>query len=100
MTLRLHAAAHDAERFPRYAIFRDEPGADGVKWTLARRVNVRMLRIHREKFATVLKHEAKAGNNNAAAHTAVIALDERDHVSFIIGGTQVNRVALIQRRIS
>src|SRR5438552_7005693 len=100
MTLRLHAAAHDAERFPRFAIFHDEAGDDGVKWTLARRVNVRMLRIHREKFATVLKHEAESRHDDAAAHTAVIALDERDHVPFIIGGTQVNRVALIERRIS
>src|SRR5205809_449881 len=62
MTLRLHAAAHDAERFPRFAIFHDEPGNDRVKWTFPRRVNVRMLRIHREKFATVLKHEARSAH--------------------------------------
>jgi len=57
-------------------------------------------RLHREKFAAVLKHESEPGHDNAAAHAAVIALNERNHVAFVVGGAQVNRVALIERRIS
>ena len=64
-----------------------------MKWTFGRRVNVRVIRIHRKKFATILKHEAKSTYNNAAAHAAIIALDEADHVPFVVGGAEVNRVA-------
>src|ERR1700694_1530482 len=45
VTLRLHSAAHDAERLPRFAILHDESWNDGVKRALARRVNVGVLRI-------------------------------------------------------
>ena len=95
VTLRLHPAAHDTERFPRLAAFHHEPGNDGVKRTFARRVNVRVARLHREKFAAILKHEAEPGNNNTAAHPAIIALDETDHVPFVISGAEVNRVAAV-----
>ena len=71
-----------------------------MKRAFARRVNVRVARLHREKFAAILKHEAESGNNDAAAHPAIIALNQANHVALIIGGTEVNRVALIQRRIS
>ena len=94
VTLRLHAAAHDAECFPRFAIFHDEAGDDGVEGTFARRVNIRVTGFHREKFAAILKHEAEAGHDDAAAHAAIIALNERDHVAFIIGGAHINSVAV------
>src|SRR6266536_3834327 len=100
MTLRLHAAAHDAECFPRLAIFHHEPGYDGVKWSFPRRVNVRVIWVHREKFAASLKHESKPGHDNAAAHAAVVALNQANHVAFVIGGAVLIRVVRRPRRIT
>src|SRR5262249_27157693 len=79
MTLRLHAAAHDTECFPRFAVFHHESGNNGVKWTFPRRVNIRVLRVHREKFSAILKHESQTRHNDPTAHPAIIALNERDH---------------------
>src|SRR5882724_12911749 len=100
MTLRLHPATHDAKRFPRLAVLHHETGNDGVKWTFARRVNIRVSRLHREKFAPILKHESKPRHDNAAAHASIIALNQANHVAFVIRGAEVDRVALIQRWIS
>src|SRR6266404_9838876 len=80
VTLRLHAAAHDTECFPWFAIFHHETWNNGVKRTFARRVNIRVSWIHRKKFTTILKHEAEAGHHDPAAHAAIIALNQRDHV--------------------
>src|SRR5207247_5696308 len=100
MTLWLHAAAHHAECFPRFAVFHDKPGNNGVKRTFARRVSVRVSRLQGKKFATILKHEPEAGHDDTAAHPAIIALNERDHVAFIIRSAHVNCVALLERRIA
>src|SRR3954447_2814273 len=80
MTLRLHAASHDTESFPRFTVFHHESRNNGVKRAFARRVNIRVLRVHREKFAAILKHETQTWHNDPAAHAAIIALNERDHV--------------------
>src|SRR5438445_10465818 len=95
MTLGLHAAAHDSEGEPRFFIFHDEPGNNGVKGTFARRVNVGVIRFHREKLATILKHEAESRHNDPAAHAAVITLNERDHIALIVRRAHVNSVAVI-----
>ena len=71
-----------------------------MKRTLARRVNVRVSGIHGKKLAAILKHESESGYHDAAAHSAIVALYERDHVAFIIGGAQIDRVTLIQARIT
>src|SRR5437016_14009219 len=92
MTLRLHAAAHDTESFPRFTIFHHESGNDGVKRTFARRVNIRVTRIHREKFAAILKHQPESGHDDAAAHAAVDALDQAYYVTFVIDRRKINRV--------
>src|SRR5947199_1500175 len=75
VTLWLHAAAHDAECFPRFAVFHHETGNNGVKRTFTGRVNVRVSRLHGKKFATILKHEPEAGHHDTAAHAAIIALN-------------------------
>src|SRR4029077_9332996 len=80
MTLRLHAAAHDTESFPRFAVFHHESWNNGVKRALTGRINVRVLRVHREKLAAILKHEPQAGHDDTAAHSTIIALDERYHI--------------------
>src|SRR4029450_7351571 len=84
MALRLHAATHDAESFPRFAVFHHESGNNGLKRAFTRRVNIRVLRVHREKLAAILKHESKTRHDDPATHPAIIALDERDHVALII----------------
>src|SRR6476620_4516765 len=100
MTLRLHTAAHDTESFPRFAVFHHESGNNGVKRTFARRVNIRVLRIHRKKLTAILQHKSKARNDDPAAHSAIIALYERHYVAFIIGRAHANRIALIERRVA
>src|SRR5882724_2777808 len=74
--LRLHASAHDTECFPRFAIFHDETRNNGVKRAFAWRVNIRVSRIHRKKFTTILKHEPKTRYHDPAAHPPVIALTQ------------------------
>ena len=46
VTLRLHAAAHHAECVPWLPILHDKTWNDGVKWSLARRVNIGVTRLH------------------------------------------------------
>ena len=80
--------------------FMTKRGDDGVKGPFARGVNIRVAGFHREKFAAILKHEAEARHDDAAAHAAIIALDEADHVAFVIGGAHVDGVAILQRRVA
>jgi hypothetical protein len=56
-----------------------------------------VLRVHREKLAAILKHESKTRHDDPAAHPAIIALYQRDHVAFIIRSAHVNRIALIEQ---
>ena len=93
--LRLHSTAHHAEGFPRFSIFHHKTRNDGVEGTFARRVNVGVIRFHREKLATILKHEAESRHNDPAAHAAVITLNERDHIALIVRRAHVNSVAVI-----
>src|SRR5207237_4052346 len=48
VTLRLHSAAHHAERFPWFAILHHESRNDRVERPFARRVNVRVAGLHRK----------------------------------------------------
>src|SRR6478609_7858596 len=89
VTLRLHAAAHDTESFPRFTVFHHESWNNGVKRTLTGRVNIRVLWVHREKLAAILKHESETRHHDPTAHPAIIALDERDHIAVFIGGAHV-----------
>ena len=77
-----------------------KPGNDRLERTFARRVDVRVARLHRKQLAAILEHEPESGNDDAAAHSAIIALDEADHVALVIGGAEVDRVAVFQRRIA
>src|SRR2546429_6954490 len=86
MTLWLHAAAHDAECFPRFAVFHHETGNNGVKRTFTGRVNVRVSRLHGKKFATILKHEPEAAHHDTAPRAALIAFIYSDHVASVLAG--------------
>ena len=96
VTLRLHAAAHDAERQPGLAVLGDEGGNDGVERPLARRVDVGVAVLEREQLAAILQDEAAAVGRHARAHAAVVALDQRDHVAGRIRHRHVDGVALIE----
>lgn len=95
--LRLHTATHHTEGFPRLAILQREAGNDGLEGAFARCVDIGVAGFEGEHFAAVLKREAKAGDDDAAAHAAgVVRLDERDHVALGIGGAEVDRVAVAE----
>src|SRR5687768_14783419 len=86
MPLWLHPATHHAKGQQWLLVFHDEARDDRLEWTLARRVDIGVSGLHRKQFAAILEHKAEPGNNNAASHAAIIALDQADHVAFIVGG--------------
>ena len=90
---RWHAAAHEAEGFPGPAVLQDETGDDGLKRAFAGRVDIGLAGFEGAPLAAVLKREAEAGRNDAAAHAAVVGLDEGDPVARGVGGAEVERVA-------
>lgn len=93
MARRWHAAAHEAEGFPEPAVLQDETGDDGLKRAFAGRVEIGLAGFEGAPLAAVLKREAEAGRNDAAAHAAVVGLDEGDPVARGVGGAEVERVA-------
>ena len=93
MARRWHAAAHEAEGFPGPAVLQDETGDDGLKRAFAGRVEIGLAGFEGAPLAAVLKREAEAGRNDAAAHAAVVGLDEGDPVARGVGGAEVDRVA-------
>src|SRR5438045_4632827 len=97
VSLWLHPASHHPERFPRFSILHHESRNDGVKRTFAWRVDVGMARLHREKLATILKHEAESRYNDSAAHAAIVTLNERFHITLVVRRAHVNGVAVVDR---
>lgn len=75
VTLRLHVAAHQAEREPRLAVAQCERGNDGLERAASGPVLVRARR-EREEFAAILQHEAQAIGHQARAHAAIVRLDD------------------------
>mmetsp|Transcript_19740 Transcript_19740/g.78614 ORF Transcript_19740/g.78614 Transcript_19740/m.78614 type:complete len:568 (+) Transcript_19740:124-1827(+) len=91
LALRLHEAAHDAEREPRLVVLEGEARHDGVVRPLPRRVDVGVVLLEREQSAAVLQREA--ADRELRAEAVVVGLDERDHVAVLRRGGQVGRVA-------
>ncbi len=96
MALRLHRAPHHAEAHPRLAVLGDEARDDGLERTLARRIAVRVILLQHEHLATVLQDESQARRRHAAAHAAVVGLDQRDHHAVGISDGHVDRVTFLQ----
>ena len=97
LTLRLHVAAHHTERHPGLAVFRGKTGNDGLEGTLARRIDVGVAVLEREKFAAILEHEAEAVGDEAGAHAAEIGLDLADHHAGGVGDGEIGGVAVARR---
>src|SRR5438477_5022679 len=96
VSLWLHSATHHAKDFPRFPIPDHKTRNDSVERTVTRGMNIGVAGFHREKLATILKHEAESRHNNPAAHAAIIALNERDHIALIVRRAHVNSVAVFQ----
>ena len=54
------------------------------------------LRVEGEVRAAVLKRDARAGDGDARAKAAVVALDKRDHVALCVRGAEVDRAAAVR----
>src|SRR5690606_40509553 len=96
--LRLHRAAHHAIAQPGLAARRHERRDDGVERTLARREAVRVAWLEHELLAAVLQDEAQPRRRHAAAHAAIVGLDQRHHHAVGIGGGEIDGVALVALR--
>ncbi len=59
-----------------------------------------MSRIHGEQLAPVLKSEAETGNNYSRSHAAKVTLNQRNHIPFAVGYTEISRVALSELSVS
>ena len=93
VALRLHEAAHHAERAEQGAIHAGEhAGNDRVVWAFARGRDVRMLRLEAEIVPAILEGEAPAARHDAGAEAHVVAVDERAGVAVAIDHVEIDRV--------
>src|SRR5713101_8280297 len=90
--LRLIPSAHDSKTNPHVSLLQ-ESRDDRVERSLARRENIRVLRIEAEKRAAVLEAKTRSRCNQARTEAAVVALDERNDIPFAIDGGHVDGVA-------
>ncbi len=93
MTLRLHRAAHDAERQLDGSVPLGEPRDDRVERPLAPRHDVGMLGPRGEPGAAVLQRDAGVGDDDPRAEAVVVGLDEGHHPPLVVGGGQVDGAA-------
>jgi len=91
VALRLHEAAHHAERPHRRAVTGQEAGDDGVVGPLARCQGVGVARVQVEVMAPVVQRHACARHHHAAAEAHVVALDQADHVALAVCRREVHR---------
>src|SRR5215469_10311302 len=98
--LRLVPAAHNAKANVEIA-FLHEGRNDGVERALVPGERVGKAGLELETSATVLERETEAGCDKAGSITAIVALDERDNVSILIDGGEIDgRIAMfIQLRL-
>ncbi len=96
----LELPAHDAVAEEGHAVLGDEAGDDGVEGPFAGGVGVGVALFEVEELAPVLEAEAQVAGRHAAAHAAVVALDEAHHVAFAVGGGEVDGIAFLQGRVA
>ena len=93
MALRLHAAAHQAQRHERLAVLLHEGRNDGVEGPLGGFVSIGVRRIEAEQFAAVLEHEARSRRDQPAAHATIVRLDQANHHAVAIDHGKIGGVA-------
>ena len=103
MSLRLHSAAHQAERHVRLVAasvsrgvgtrLRDESRNERVKRTLARRHGVRQTWLHRESRPAIVQREPGARHDDPRAEFVEQAVDERHHVAVFVRDREIDRLA-------
>lgn len=96
LPLRLHERAHHAERADGLAVLEQKARDDRVVGLLSALQIVIALRVEGEVRAAVLKRDARAGDGDARAKAAVVALDKRDHVALCVRGAEVDRAAAVR----
>ena len=90
------AAALSAERTDSLAALEQKAGDDRVVGLLAARETVVALRVEREVRPAVLKGNARAGDGDARAKAAVVALNKRDHIALAVRGAEVDGTAAVR----
>ncbi len=100
MRLRLHRAAHHAEAEPRLAVLRDEGRDDGVEGPLARGIGIELAVPQIEQLAPALQAEPQSRRTQPRPEAPEVALDQRHHVAVLVRHREVNRVSLLEDRVS
>ena len=100
LTLRLKISPHDTERKDRTSIsfdsaqgrFGHERRDDGMERPLVRLQLVEIGRIEREQLTAILQAESKSVRHKTRTPSIVNALNERDHIAFLVRGRQIYRI--------
>jgi hypothetical protein len=100
VALGLHEAAHNTIHRMQTTItgVRRQARDDGMVWSFSGCQHIRMILIEAEVRTAVLERKATALGNDAGAETAVVAVDERDGVSFGVRTAEIYCVALEEPR--
>src|SRR5258708_6814795 len=100
MTLRLHLAAHHTKANEGLPLPCDKSRNDGVERALVRRVAVWLALLQIKQSAAILERKPKPFRADTRTKPEIKALDQRHHVSVLVGRGKVNRVAVVQERIA
>ena len=95
VSLRLHVAAHDAERQPRLAVLHHHRRHERVKRTLVRRDLIGVSGPEVEEAAAVLQQDAGVAGHDARAEVVEERLNQRHDVALAVGDGQVDGVAKV-----
>ena len=93
--LRLVPSAHNAEPDGDVA-FAHEGGNDGVQRPLVAGERIGFARLEIEALAAIVEREADAGGDHAGSVSRVVALDQRDDISFLIDGGHVDGLVAVR----
>jgi hypothetical protein len=100
VSLRLHVAAHHAERQPGTAVLERHRGHERMQRPLAWSDHVGVRRIEREQAAAVVQDNPGVSCDDSGAEVFEDRLNQRDDVAVAVGGRQVDGVSMAIRRPS
>ncbi len=93
MPLRLHMAAHHAERPNRLARMRQEARDQGMERALSWREEIGVALDKREATAAILQREACSRYDDVGAERIKRGLDEAHHHPVGVGGAEIGGIA-------